>query len=114
MTEHNYSATIKWTGNSGKGTLNYTSYSRNHCILINDKAEILGSSDPAFRGDKTKHNPEELFIASISACHMLWYLHLCAVNHIVVMDYTDKVTGIMVENKDGSGYFKSVTLNPRV
>lgn len=81
-------------------------------IIANNKVEISGSSDPAFHGDKTKHNPEELLIASLSSCHMLWYLHLCAEAGIIVVDYTDNATGVMMETSNGGGKFKEVTLNP--
>ncbi len=82
---HKYNATIKWTGNKGSGTSNYQAYEREHLICIENKQNIIGSSDPAFRGDKTKHNPEELLLASISSCHMLWYLHLCSEAGVVVI-----------------------------
>lgn len=75
---------------------------------------IMGSSDPAFRGDKTKYNPEELLVASLSSCHMLSYLHLCAVAGVIVTDYVDNASGIMVETPDGGGHFSEVTLNPIV
>jgi organic hydroperoxide reductase OsmC/OhrA len=112
--EHSYRLTIKWTGNKGVGTLNYNSYERSHSILVENKIDIPASSDPAFRGDNTKHNPEELLIASLSSCHMLWFLHLCAVNGIIVLDYTDHASGIMTETADGAGKFKEATLNPMV
>ena|SRR5215471_274875 len=112
--EHHYELTIDWTGNKGEGTKNYTAYTRNHTISANGKPDILGSSDPAFRGDATRYNPEDLFLSSVSTCHMLWYLHLCAVNEIAVLEYTDTPLGIVSENKDGSGKFESVTLRPKV
>lgn len=112
---HNYKTTIKWTGNiKGQGTSNYSAYERAHEILVENKAVIHASSDPAFRGDPKKHNPEELFLASISSCHMLWYLHLCASEQISVLSYIDNAKGVMIENKDGSGHFTEVTLNPYV
>ncbi len=91
--DHHYEATITWTGNSGNGTSNYRAYSRSHSISVDGKPSIPGSSDPAFRGDPAKYNPEELFVASLSACHMLWYLHLCAEAGLVVIDYSDDATG---------------------
>jgi organic hydroperoxide reductase OsmC/OhrA len=112
--QHNYTATIKWTGNKGKGTSNYRSFERSHSITIDGKQELLCSADPAFRGDKTKYNPEELLLASLSSCHMLWYLHLCAESGVIVLEYIDKATGTMLENSDGSGYFSLVNLNPKV
>ncbi len=112
--QHNYNLTVKWTGNKGTGTSNYMAFERSHSIIIDGKNEILCSSDPAFRGDKTKHNPEELLVASLSSCHMLWYLHLCAESKVIVVDYLDTATGIMIETSNGGGYFTEVTLNPIV
>jgi len=111
---HNYKLTLKWTGNKGTGTSSYRSYDRNHDILIDNKITIKGSADPTFHGDKTVHNPEDLLLASLSACHMMSYLHVCVKNGIIVTDYTDNATGIMKVNDDGSGQFIEVTLNPIV
>jgi organic hydroperoxide reductase OsmC/OhrA len=111
---HQYNVSVKWTGNNGQGTNDYKSYSRDYLVSIENKADILGSSDPAFRGDQTKHNPEELFVSSLSTCHMLWYLHLCAKAGVVVMEYVDDAIGIMVEELSGGGRFVEVTLNPTV
>lgn len=111
---HNYSLTIKWTGNRGTGTSDYRSYDRNHIIQSESKDNINGSSDPAFRGDKRRYNPEDLLVASLSACHMLAYLHLCAVGGVVVTDYVDNASGKMVETPDGGGHFTEVTLKPVV
>lgn len=115
MKKHNYTIELSWTGNNGNGTSGYNSYSRSHNIIAEGKHDkILGSSDPEFLGDPSRYNPEELFLSSLSACHMLWYLHLCAVNKIVVTHYTDKASGIMEEAKDARGKFVSVTLYPVV
>jgi organic hydroperoxide reductase OsmC/OhrA len=112
--EHQYQATLTWAGNKGSGTMDYRSYDRSYIISIDNKPDILGSSDSAFLGDKTKHNPEDLLLASLSSCHMLWYLHLCSQNEIIVMDYKDTPVGKMTENADGSGRFTEVVLNPVV
>ncbi|HEY6914746.1 MAG TPA: OsmC family protein [Paludibacter sp.] len=112
--EHFYKLTVQWTGNTGNGTLNYRTYERNHTISADNKETIIASADPAFRGDKTKYNPEELLLASLSSCHMLWFLHLCSDNGVIVTDYTDNPTGIMEETDNGGGKFKEVTLNPIV
>jgi organic hydroperoxide reductase OsmC/OhrA len=114
MKEHHYSLTMTWTGNKGEGTKSYQSYSRNHTYLSDGKPEIPGSSDPSFRGDASRYNPEELLVGTLSSCHMLWYLHLCSVNGIVVESYEDKPEGIMLEEENGSGYFSEVTLKPVV
>ena len=112
--QHTYTTTVKWTGNKGKGTSNYREFERSHIISVDNKPNILCSSDPAFRGDKTKYNPEELLVASLSSCHMLWYLHLCSEAGIIVTDYVDNATGTMIETSNGSGHFTKVTLNPTV
>ncbi|WP_018617025.1 OsmC family protein [Segetibacter koreensis] len=112
--QHLYLVTINWTGNKGQGTSNYRSYDRSHVISAKGKADISGSSDAAFRGDASMYSPEDLFVASLSACHMLWYLHLCAEAGVVVVDYFDNALGTMVESADGSGHFSKVTLAPEV
>ncbi len=111
---HHYKIQTTWTGNRGEGTRDYRSYDRSHVISIDGKADIQGSSDPSFRGDKSKHTPEDLFVSTLSTCHMLWYLHLCAVNGVIVLEYTDQATGTMEEDPNGSGRFTSVTLKPEV
>jgi len=112
--EHFYKTQLVWTGNRGEGTKTYSSYNRNYTVSVPSKPDIQGSSDPAFRGDKTRYNPEELLVASISSCHMLWFLHLCSAAGVVVTAYEDHATGTMRENADGSGYFTGVTLHPLV
>ena len=115
MKKHFYKVDIQWTGNKGNGTESYKAYNREHSINIPGKYDkILGSSDPNFMGDSSKYNPEELFLSSLSTCHMLWYLHLCSQNGISVIEYQDEPHGIMEENKDGSGKFIDVTLYPKV
>lgn len=111
---HQYLITTAWTGNRGEGTSSYRAYSRDHEITGDDKPSILGSSDPSFLGDRTRYNPEEMLVASLSACHMLWYLHLCTDQKILVVSYKDKAEGVMQENKDGSGHFAQVILKPTI
>src|SRR6187431_2991803 len=113
-THHNYKSKITWTGNTGTGTTDYKTYERSHIISIENKVDIEASSDPAFRGDKTKHNLEDLFLSSLSSCHMLWYLHLCATAGINVVSYEDNAVGVMEEASNGSGKFTEVTLYPSV
>jgi organic hydroperoxide reductase OsmC/OhrA len=112
--QHKYHLTIQWTGHNGVGTTHYESYSRSHKLIIHQKTDIDCSSDPAFRGDPSKHNPEELFVASIASCHMLWYLHLCAEAGVHVIDYTDNAEGTMQITKNGGGHFIEVVLKPIV
>jgi organic hydroperoxide reductase OsmC/OhrA len=112
--EHHYAIRVKWTGNLGSGTSGYRDYRRDHEIAATGKPAIPGSSDPVFRGDASRYNPEDLLVASLSACHMLWYLHLCADAGIRVTEYQDDATGRMVETADGGGRFAEVTLQPRI
>ena len=115
MKKHNYQITVEWTGNQGTGTSDYKSYNRNHTIGSEGKYDqINGSSDPSFLGDNTKYNPEDLFLSSLSACHMLWYLHLCAANKIIVIEYVDHAKGLMEVVENGIGKFVEVTLYPTV
>jgi len=112
--EHHYAVETEWTGNRGTGTSGYAAFGREHVIHMAGKPDIAGSSDPAFRGDPARHNPEDLLVASLSSCHMLWYLALCAKAGIVVTAYVDSAKGTMVEEADGGGRFTEVTLRPRV
>jgi organic hydroperoxide reductase OsmC/OhrA len=112
--QHKYETKVRWTGNLGTGTTGYKDYGRNHEIGARGKPVILASSDPAFRGDAARYNPEDLLVASLSTCHMLWYLHLCAVNKVVVLDYEDHAEGTMEESADGGGRFLQVTLRPQI
>ncbi len=109
---HAYGACVQWTAADGAGTKSYRSYSRNHTIGTDGKPDIRASSDPAFRGDPSRYNPEELLVASLSSCHLLWYLHLCSVNGITVLEYRDDATGTMEEDDDGSARFVGVQLRP--
>lgn len=114
MKTHKYHCQLTWTGDRGEGTKSYKAYDRSHKIEIKGKSTIKGSSDPSFLGDPTKHNPEELLVASLSSCHMLWYLHLCSTNGIRVRSYSDTPVGSMLEEADGAGRFSEVVLRPIV
>lgn len=111
---HRYQVTIAWTGNRGTGTNNYGAYGRDHEIYCPGKPVIAVSADPAFRGDPNRYNPEELLVASISSCHMLWYLHLYADADVPVTAYEDSAEGRLEERADGSGRFTEVVLHPNV
>ncbi|MBL7950458.1 MAG: OsmC family protein [Flavobacteriales bacterium] len=111
---HNYALTLEWTGDLGTGTDHYRSYKRDHVIRIAGKPDLLGSADPTFRGDPSRHNPEDLLVAALSACHMMSYLHVCVMNGVVVTGYVDDATGSMETFPDGSGRFTEVVLHPRI
>ena len=111
---HSYPIRMRWTGNTGQGTADYSGYERAHEYSVEGKPVIPGSSDPAFRGDRTRYNPEELLVMALSSCHMLWFLHLCAVSKIAVIAYEDEAEGTMVEDAARGGFFTEVVLRPRV
>src|SRR4051812_37348240 len=115
MRPHHYTVTNQWTGNLGTGTSNYRAYSRSYDLSADGKsAPIAGSSDPKFRGDRARYNPEELLLGALSACHMLWALHCCADAGIVITEYVDHSEGKVSEHADGSGEFTSAVLRPHM
>ncbi|MGF6721883.1 organic hydroperoxide reductase OsmC/OhrA [Paraburkholderia sp. GAS41] len=111
--EHKYRVSVLWTGNRGTGTSGYRDYGRDHTIRAANKPDIPGSSDAAFLGDATRWNPEDLLVASASACHKLWYLHLCSDAGIAVLDYRDDAEGTMLDSPH-QGKFTQIVLRPRV
>ncbi|KQU47831.1 peroxiredoxin [Rhodococcus sp. Leaf278] len=114
MPTHDYALAVSWTGNRGHGTASAAAYDRDHLVTAPGKPDLRASSDPSFRGDPERWNPEELLVASLSSCHMLWYLGLAAASGVIVTDYIDSPSGVMTEQSDGSGQFVEVTLTPVV
>ena len=111
---HEYATVVTWSGPAAGSTKTYAAYSREHTIVFTGKDVVLrGSSDPAFRGDVTALNPEELLVASLCACHLLAYLALCARDGIEILSYIDRASGVMSE-RAGAGRFVSVLLKPEV
>jgi len=111
--QHRYRVDVDWTGNLGTGTQSYRGYERSHEIRVSGKPALAGSSDAAFRGDASRHNPEDLLVAALSSCHMLAYLHLAATAKVVVTAYSDVAEGMMETDADG-GRFVEVVLRPTV
>ena len=111
---HVYRATVRWTGNLGEGTREYRGYSRDHVIEVHGKPPILGSSGLSPRSDAARHNPDDLLVAALSSCHMLWYLHLCSEAGLTVTSYQDDAEGTLEIGPDGAGRFLEATLRPRV
>lgn len=109
MSEHRYDVDVEWTGNQGSGTRDYRAYTRDHEVTAPGRPTIPGTSDPQFRGDPRRWNPEQLLVAALSQCHLLWYLHLCADAGVVVTGYRDTATGTMTGDR-----FTSVVLRPHV
>jgi organic hydroperoxide reductase OsmC/OhrA len=110
---HHYQVDVEWTGNRGSGTDGYRNYGRDHVIRIDGKPAIHGSADPTFHGDVTRHNPEDMLVTALSACHMLSYLHMTTKAGVVVTAYRDAAEGIMVTEGTG-GRFSQVVLRPVV
>jgi organic hydroperoxide reductase OsmC/OhrA len=109
-----YSATLSWEGNLGSGTSDYAAYDRRYRIIVPGKPELTGSADPAFRGEPDMYNPEEYLLASVSACHMLFYLALCASGGVAVLSYEDEASGKLALQPDGGGRFEEIVLRPQV
>lgn len=109
-----YTASLVWEGNLGTGTSSYSGYSRQFRVVIQNKPDILGTADTAFRGEPDKHNPEELLVASVASCHMLFYLSLCAKKGITVVEYKDEACGKLRISPGGGGSLEEVTLRPQV
>lgn len=112
--EHKYALTNKWTGNTGNGTASVRGYERSHTVSIHGKPNQYLTTDNKLVGDSSKLNPEDLLVTALSSCHLMSYLYLCALEGIVVTDYVDNATGVMVENDKGGGSFREVILNPVV
>jgi len=112
--QHDYTARVEWTGNRGDGTRSYRGYDRTWDIATPGKPVIHCSNDPLLGGDHNLPNPEDLLLASLSACHMLWYLHLASVAGIVVLSYQDNPIGVGETNPDGAGRFLGATLKPHI
>lgn len=112
--QHDYTSLVEWTGDRGQGTRTYRGYDRTWTIITPGKPPVPCSNDPLLGGDPTLHNPEDLLLSSLSACHMLWYLHLASVAGIVVRGYQDQPIGVGESTPDGAGRFLSATLKPHI
>jgi organic hydroperoxide reductase OsmC/OhrA len=111
---HRYEVSCVWTGDRGEGTADYRAYDRLYDTTSDGRPPIRGSSDPAFRGDPERWNPELLLVAALSQCHLLSYLHRCAVGGVNVVGYSDTAEGVMVQDADAGGHFEEVVLRPVV
>lgn len=111
---HDFVSAIEWTGNRGGGTAGYRSYDRTWSVVTPGKPVVHCSNDPRLGGAPTLHNPEDLLISALSACHMLWYLHLASRERIVVIAYRDEPMGVGESTPDGAGRFVEAILRPVV
>lgn len=113
-TEHDYTSLVVWTGNRGEGTSHYRAYDRSWQIAAPGKAAIDCSNDPLLGGDPARYNPEDLLLSALSACHMLWYLHLASAAGVTVVDYRDEPVGVGETAPNGAGRFLRAVLRPTV
>lgn len=109
---HSYVSRIVWTGNRGTGTSGYRDYDRTWNVAIPGKPVVECSNDPLLGGDPTRMNPEDMLLSALSACHMLWFLHLASDAGIAVIAYEDEPEGVAEIGKGGAGRFLSATLRP--
>ena len=114
MAEHDYTARVTWTGNRGEGTRHYKGYARTWNVETPGKPVIHCSNDPLLGGDPALHNPEDMLIAALSACHMLWFLHLASDAGIVVTGYEDDPLAVGETDPQGASRFLCATLRPRI
>ena len=109
-------AVVQWQRNQAKFTDNQ--YSREHIWKFDGGVEILASSSPHVvpvpYSNAACVDPEEAFIASLSSCHMLWFLSIAAKKKFVVESYTDQAIGLMSKNEDGKLAITRVNLRPQV
>ncbi len=110
---HHFSAKLAWTGAAKGSTSSYESYSRDYVVEVPGKPPLAGSADQVFRGDASRHNPEDLLVMSLSACHMLSYLAEAARAGVHVVAYSDEAGGAM-QMRDGKMRFTDVGLRPQV
>lgn len=112
--EHDYTARVVWTGNRGEGTAHYKGYDRTWNVETPGKPVIHCSNDPLSGGDPTLHNPEDMLIAALSACHMLWFLHLASDAGVIVYAYQDDPLAVGETDAVGASRFLRATLRPSI
>lgn len=110
MSEH--TAKVVW--NRGDREFTYQKYSRDHEWRFDGGEVVRASASPAYLGSEDCVDPEEAFVASLSACHMLTFLALCTKERLVVESYEDDAVGLLEKNADGKMAVTRVTLRPRI
>ncbi|MEP5153378.1 OsmC family protein [Planktotalea sp.] len=111
---HDFNATLRWTGNKGTGTSSYRAYTREWTLESDGKPAIACSNDPMLGGDPSLYNPEDMLIAALSSCHMLWFLHLASDAGLTVHSYEDNPIGTGESLPDGTGRFVRALLRPKI
>lgn len=111
MSEHH--ASVHWKRTSED--FSYDTYNRAHEIRFKDGLIVLpASSAPAFKGDASLVDPEEAFVASLSSCHMLTFLAVCARKRLALDSYDDDAVGHLEKGSNGKLWIGHVILRPRV
>ena len=110
---HEFACRLVWTGAAKGGTTNYETYSRECRVDFAGKSSLRGTAAAVFRGDPALSNPEDLLVASLSMCHFLSYVALCARKGVNVIAYEDDALGKM-ERAEKTFKFTDVLLKPRV
>lgn len=114
---HEYRAALEWQRQPGEAFTDQR-YSRRHMLHFDGGAELAGSSSPQVVklpwSDPTAVDPEELFVASLCSCHMLWFLSLAAADGWCVDQYADDAVGLMARDGRGRLAMTLVTLRPAV
>ena len=109
-----YTAEISWQRN-GEDFLS-NRYSRRHAMRFDGGAVVAGSSSPHVvplpMSDASAVDPEEVFVASLSSCHMLWFLSIAARHQFCVDLYVDAASCVMAKNGAGKIAMTVVTLRP--
>jgi organic hydroperoxide reductase OsmC/OhrA len=112
---HAYYATVLWQ-REGASFIDQH-YSRGHAWRFDEGVEVQASSSPLHvpvGSVAAAVDPEEAFVAALSSCHMLFFLHLAGRRKFVVERYQDQAVGEMAQNKAGKDFMAKVTLNPHV
>lgn len=108
----NYEVSLRWKRTTPD--FKYETYDRTHLIRAAGGVEIPSSSAPAYLGDAAKVNPEEMFAAALSSCHMLTFLAICAKSGFVLDSYEDDAVALLEKRADnGKLAVTRVTLRPR-
>jgi organic hydroperoxide reductase OsmC/OhrA len=110
MSEH--SVTIDWKRETPD--FDYKSYNRDHDWSFDAGVTVRASATPSYLGNAQCVDPEEAFVASLSSCHMLTFLAICARNGFVLDEYRDQAVGILAKDSAGRLAITKVTLRPRV
>ncbi|MCB1030744.1 MAG: OsmC family protein [Acidimicrobiales bacterium] len=108
---HHYFTRLTWKGSTGLG---YEHYDRGHSVVAPPAhADLAITSDPAFKGDSSRLNPEQLLLAAASSCQMLSFLAVASRARLDVVSYSDDATALMAAD-NGPMRITTIRLQPEV